>query len=624
MKKALLLFLVFMFLQPANVSSQCVNSFPYNEDFENDNGGWFAAGTGSDWAWGAPTKNAINQAASGNNCWIVGGLTTSFYSFGQRSYVQSPCFDFTNLQRPYVSFSVYWESERQYDGGSFQYSIDGGLTWGNIGYYGKPESCMNENWYNENNVNNLSGMVNITEGWAGNSKNDQGACLGGSGSNGWVRATQCMLGLKGISNVLFRFTFGAGTACNNYDGLAFDNITIGEAPPNTADFTYTCNGNTVNFAGITSQCPDTLLWTFSDGGTTTGLNATYTFSSAGVYTATLYAGGPCNAPATVTRQIEVITASIAGQDASCNGLSDGSATVQVTPPGSYTYTWSTTPPQTTENATNLSAGDYAVTVSSPNACPNILQVSIGEPSGLSRQLSSTPDTCIGGGGTAQLNVSGGTPPYQYNWSNGAAADSLTNLNTGMYTVTTTDADGCSVSDTFNIGYLSGLQIQFSKVKNVSCYDERNGEINATVLGNGALPYTYLWSNNATTASINTLDTGAYSLTVSDANGCSTEDSTTVLKEVCTSYVFFPTGFTPNGDGVNDKFKPKYSQDITKYNVRVYNRWGEMVYEGNDINDGWDGYYKGMLQPLGVYVFVSEYRFGQGKLQQASGNITLLK
>lgn len=609
---------------PVQVFTQCINTFPYNEDFETSDGGWFATGTASDWAWGDPSKNIISNAGSGTKCWITGGLTASSYNLGERSYVQSPCFDFTNVQRPYVSLSIYWETESQYDGGNFQYSTDGGVTWGNIGYYGKPASCMNENWYNTPSVTNLAGMVNILEGWTGTSKNTQGSCQGGGGSQGWLTATQCMLGLRGISNVLFRMTFGAGTACNNYDGLAFDNITIGEAPANTADFTYTCNGSTVNFAGITAVCPDTLLWTFSDGGSAMGLNASHTFSSPGIYTVTLNATGPCNAPATITKQIEVLLVNTTTQPVSCNGYSDGVASVTVTPAGAYTYTWSTSPVQTTPTVTNLSAGQYGVTISSANACPTIATIDITEPAAIVSTLSSTPDTCTGGGGTAQVLTAGGATPYQYTWSNGAVnQDSLTNLSFGSYTLTTTDADGCTVSDSVNVAYLPGLEIVFTEVKNVSCYENGDGKISVIIDG-GAVPYTYQWSNNEATPQITRLNEGIYAITTTDANGCSVSDSAAIEKEVCRSYVYFPTGFTPNGDGANDKFRPKYSADLLKYNVRVYNRWGELVYESNDINEGWDGFYKGLLQPLGVYVWISEYRFTDNELHNASGNITLMK
>lgn len=605
------------------LAAQCINTFPYQENFEAGTGGWTSGGSGNDWAWGTPSKNKINQAASGNNCWIVGGLSGNSYTSGERSYVVSPCFDLSGLQHPYISLSIYWESEQQYDGSNLQYSPDGGFTWGNVKTYNKPVSCMNQNWFNAPNITNLGGFVNVNEGWSGNTNNTQGSCLGGGGSGGWVTATQC-IPLLGASNVQLRITFGAGTACNNYNGIAFDDIYIGEAPANTADFTYSCNGNTVSFNGITANCPDTLVWTFSDGGSASGINATHTFASAGTYTATLYAGGPCNAPTSISKQIEVIAANISAQNATCNGYNDGSATVTVTPAGSYTYTWSTSPVQTTATATGLTAGDYAVTVSSASACPTILQASIGEPTAMVKEIHTTPDTCTGGGGTADVNISGGVSPFQYAWSNGILnQDSLSNLNTGIYIVTITDANSCTVSDTANIGYLSGLDIVFTEAKNVSCYDERNGAISVRIDG-GANPYAYTWNKGNTTASLNRLDTGTYALTVSDANGCTTEDSVVISKDICTSYVFFPTGFTPNGDGINDRFKPKYSEDLTKYSVRVYNRWGEMVYESNDINEGWNGYYKGMLQPLGVYVFVSEYRFSDDKLQSAAGNVTLLK
>ena len=77
----------------------------------------------SDWAWGTPSHPSINTAAEGTKGWFVGSLSGTYYEFGQQSWLESPCFDFTALQYPYISFKLYWECERQYDGLGFQYSL---------------------------------------------------------------------------------------------------------------------------------------------------------------------------------------------------------------------------------------------------------------------------------------------------------------------------------------------------------------------------------------------------------------------------------------------------------------------------------------------------------------------
>jgi hypothetical protein len=126
-------------LLPFLSSAQCssaIASFPYSEGFELNNGGWTSGGTvGNDWAWGTPNKPVISGAATGAKCWIVGGLTTSSYNSGERSWLQSPCFNFSSLTYPYISFKVFWETENTYDGASLQYSTNNGATWNTVGAY---------------------------------------------------------------------------------------------------------------------------------------------------------------------------------------------------------------------------------------------------------------------------------------------------------------------------------------------------------------------------------------------------------------------------------------------------------------------------------------------------------
>ena len=81
-----------------------IASFPYNQGFEAGPS-WAAGGASSDWAWGAPSKPAINGAGGGNNAWVVGGLTGSFYNYGEQSWLEGPCFDFSALPYPCLLYT---------------------------------------------------------------------------------------------------------------------------------------------------------------------------------------------------------------------------------------------------------------------------------------------------------------------------------------------------------------------------------------------------------------------------------------------------------------------------------------------------------------------------------------
>lgn len=545
MRSAVLL--IFTLLLPFLEHAQCINTFPYIQDFETTNGNWSSGGTSSDWAWGAVSKTVISQAAGGNNCWVTGGLTGSFYNLGESSFVQSPCFDFSNLQSPYITFQIFWETEKTYDGATFQYSLNGGSNWQNVGSTGDATDCLNTNWFNSSNVNYLNGLAAPREGWTGNRQATSGSCQGGNGSNGWKLATHCMPYLAGKPNVIFRFAFGAGTQCNNYDGFAFDDVTIGEAPVPVIDFTPVCQGNTYSFSGTATLCPNQFNWLFGDGSTGTGLTTTHTYTTPGNYTVTFTAGGHCSLPVNVTKTIQIASATVITTEVTCNNRTDGSAIVTLSTPGNYSYLWSTNPAQTTDTATNLNAGNYSVTVSAPGMC----DVSA----------------------TAVVQVSQPSAYLHY--------------------------------------------------QNVTCQGTNNGEVGATVAG-GKSPYSYWWSTGDSVAKITGLSAGSYLVTISDACHCSITDSVVLIKEVCPSEVFFPTAFSPNGDGENDFFKATSFADVKKFQMQVYNRWGELVFESANIRSGWDGIYEGIQQPLSVYVWYAEYALGDGVKHVCSGNVTLVR
>ncbi len=116
--------------------------------------------------------------------------------------------------------------------------------------------------------------------------------------------------------------------------------------------------------------------------------------------------------------------------------------------------------------------------------------------------------------------------------------------------------------------------------------------------------TYTWSNGTRGVSMLAPTRGTYSLYAE--NMCGSHRDTTIAVE-CEDYcVQFPTAFTPNNDGKNDTYAPACFCPVPQYKLVIYNRNGELMYQTNDPKRGWDGYYKGKLQPNGAYVFYSEF------------------
>ncbi|NCX45269.1 MAG: adhesin, partial [Betaproteobacteria bacterium] len=137
--------------------------------------------------------------------------------------------------------------------------------------------------------------------------------------------------------------------------------------------------------------------------------------------------------------------------------------------------------------------------------------------------------CFGNStGSINLTVTGGVAPYTYAWTNNATTQNLTNIPAGVYTVVATDANGCTTTQTVTITQPQGaLALSTTKV-DVLCFGNSTGSINLTVTG-GTAPYTYAWSNNTTQEDPQNLAAGTYTVTVTDANGCTAQTSVTITQ-----------------------------------------------------------------------------------------------
>jgi gliding motility-associated-like protein len=288
-----------------------------------------------------------------------------------------------------------------------------------------------------------------------------------------------------------------------------------------------CFGGTTGSITSTGQggtSPYSYAW--SNGETTSQVNGL----SAGLYTVTVSDANGCTATQTwgIT-QPSALSLQSTNTNILCYGQSSGSITSQasggVTP---YSYTW--TNGMTGSNLLNLPAGPYFVTVVDGNGCSATFSDTVYQPAtALTLSTSIVNNNCFGAAnGTIDNTVSGGTSPYQYQWSNGPTTQDLSNLLAGTYVITIMDANGCLLNNSLQVTQPPISIVASLSQVNVSCLGGGNGSINLTASGTGA-PFTYLWNNGSTTQDISGLVPGVYTVGITDNSGCTTNLSANITQ-----------------------------------------------------------------------------------------------
>lgn len=201
----------------------------------------------------------------------------------------------------------------------------------------------------------------------------------------------------------------------------------------------------------------------------------------------------------------------------CFGGNNGIAVVSVSNGAApYSYAW--TGGGTTATVSGLSAGTYTCTITDANACTASRSITITQPTALTASASSVDTRCHDGNdGQASVTPIGGTAPYTFSWSNGAATQTTSGLQAGNYSVTITDNKGCTTTRQAIVSEPDAIQTALSATA-TNCFGSSNGEAHALISG-GTPPYSLSWSNGSVAAAMANIPAGSYTLTVTDANGC---------------------------------------------------------------------------------------------------------
>lgn len=246
----------------------------------------------------------------------------------------------------------------------------------------------------------------------------------------------------------------------------------------------------------------------------------------GSYTVTITDANNCTA--TTSKSIEQPTELIPTKvvnHVSCFNGKNGSAFVSgsggVSP---YSFLWSFS--SNKSSVSNLSAGNYDVTITDKNGCDTVLPVSITEPPAFTGTLISTDETCFDlDNGTASITTGGATGSHSYIWSNGNPDSSISGLKAGIYSVTVRDQDNCDTIFSTTINQPLAIEILSTK-KDISCSGEKDGNI--SVLSSGGVgSHIYEWNTGSNQQNITNLVAGIYTITVTDSDGCDTVSSITI-------------------------------------------------------------------------------------------------
>lgn len=297
-----------------------------------------------------------------------------------------------------------------------------------------------------------------------------------------------------------------------------------------------------------------------------------------------------------------------------------------------TYSWNSTPPQTTQNLSGVAPGTYTVTVTQGNGCIYSQTYAVtGNAIPILVTVTDTQNTiCTTKNGSITVMGSGGTPSYLYNIDNSptwTSVKTFDNLAPGAHIVKIKDQNNCEDDTTVTLSnYTYKLDVT-AETEDAWCdAGGLAGEMKVTPSG-GSTPYSYSWLNWATGKGprMFNLPKGTYKVSVVDKYGCSGEVTAEIKENFCCE-VGIPNAFTPNNDGLNDEFKAVINRPIPKFEMSIFNRWGRRVFYSPSATKGWDGKTDGGTpMDAGVYFYRVRYTCEMGSQEKTyQGDLTLIR
>lgn len=263
-------------------------------------------------------------------------------------------------------------------------------------------------------------------------------------------------------------------------------------------------------------------------------------------------------------------------------------------------------------ANQTTAGIYKDTLITSGGCDSIITTHLA--------VYPAPQPNLGADRNLCANETASITPgifSSYLWQDNSTQPAFTiSSSRNKYWVRVTDANNCSASDTLNILSIDTIPKNFLPADQELCQ--------GNVLKITVPDYTsYLWNTGSTADAINISSAGLYFLTVKDLHNCSGTDSITIQRKNCI-IMGIPNAFTPNGNSLNDVFRPTIFQAVKSFYFVVFNRYGQKIFETREYGQGWDGSFKGKAQPAGAYVYRVQFINAAGLETVENGSVLLIR
>ena len=431
-------------------------------------------------------------------------------------------------------------------------------------------------------------------------------------SNYSSAATNVPLDFYGTANVTCGNAFGA-TICYG------DTATIYA----TDGISYTWDTSIPGFIG-TNTAGDTA---YVNPTVTTSYTVTIDFGTIGTQIDTA-----------IVEVLPALNSAVIKTNETCLDSADGSFAISTSsglPPINYSISGPVTNANNqTGNFDNIEAGPYVITITDSNGCIEEINDTINPGPfccNFSAEISSDTVQCLNDcTGEIYLNLTNAIPPIETLWYResilsdilvGTNIDTLYNLCPGNYYVLVTDSTECPSGDTSFV-FSQEIYPSLNIMTDTSITAGIDYFIWAT--GDGDItwsPPTFLSCYECDTAFSIGTQTIEYVATITDSIGCEMKD--TVLIEIVINPLFVPSGFSPNNDGLNDQLKV-IGGGVTFFSFLIFDKWGNVVFETNDISIGWDGTFKGVELPSDVFVYVVEASFTNQQVVKLTGDVTLFR